>query len=198
MANPKTDAEVHAFESSTATGILFFMLFMYVLASLPFVYVFSFASKSSIMAFTNFFILNIIVCVVDAVIASVPVFMQNKTPENGPSKIFKIIEIIRTIFAVLLPSINCKHAISNILLRDDSTCIEIANAVQGTKLETNEKWLSKNRPGVGTELIIFCAQAIFWFIVLILIEKKIKCSCSCDSYDDEQNTQWNDSVSNND
>lgn len=194
----KTDAEYYTFKSGTATGYFFLMYFMYVLASLPFVYVFSFIPKSSIMAFTNFFILNVIVCVIDAVIASIPVFSQNNNPSAGPTKIYNTISNVRWIFAIVLPTVNLKHAISNIVFHDNSQCILVNNAMLGTKFATNEAWFSKNRPGVGTEFILFCAQMVFWWIMLMIVESRMRikqCCCSCGGgVDTDESDQWNDSV----
>ncbi|CAF1233873.1 unnamed protein product [Adineta ricciae] len=197
QANSKSDAEVRVFRESAAMGMFFFMWFMYVLASLPFVYVFSFIPKSSIMAFTNFFIINVIVCVVDAVASSVAVFTKNDNPAAGPTRTVTIITNIRWIFAALLPSINLKHAISNILLHSNNDCIAVSNAMVGTKLSINEPWLSKQRPGVGSEFIIFIVQILFWWIILMIVENRLRirqawqrCCCSDDSYSSDD---WNDS-----
>ena len=169
---------------------------MYVLASLPFVYVFSFISKSSIMAFTNFFILNIILSLFDTIIALFPIFSQNSNPSNGPSSSYNIIYIIRMIFAVLLPTVNFKHAVSNLILHENTQCIRISNAIVGTKFAINGPWFETNRPGIGTEFILFCVQTIFWTIVLIIIENRlrIKQFYSRQRNDQNESDQWNDSV----
>jgi len=192
----KTDAEVYAFRNSAAAGYFFLMLLMYVLASLPFAYVFSFISKSTIMAFTNFFILNVIISIVDAIIASFPVFSQNSNPSDGPTASYKGVSLIRTIFGILLPSVNLKHAIANLVLRDNSQCIRISNAILGTKFNINENYFAASRPGIGTEFILFVVQIIFWTIILMIIENKlrIKQCCSCQSDDFDESDQWKDSV----
>jgi hypothetical protein len=181
-----------------ATGYFFLMLLMYVLASLPFAYVFSFIPKTSIMGFTNFFILNIIICVIDAVANSFPVFTKNDTPSLGPTKTYTIVDNIRWIFAVLLPTINLKHAISNIQLHDSTICIAVSNAMLGTKLSVNEPWMSTSRPGVGAEFILFCVQIIFWWVILIIIENRLNirrgCQRCCRNEDLTMSNQWDDSV----
>ena len=175
------------------------MFFMYVLASLPFVYVFSFISKSSIMGFTNFFILNIILCVIDAVLASFPVFTKNDSPSSGPSKSYTTVNNIRSIFALILPTVNLKHALYNIQLHGSAECIAISNAMLGTKYSTTEPWMSTKRPGLGVEFILFCVQTIFWLIVLMIIENRLKIRqawqrCCGGDHHSIESDQWDDSV----
>jgi len=174
------------------------MLLMYVLASLPFAYVFSFIPKTSIMGFTNFFILNVILCVIDAVLASFPVFTKNDTPSLGPTKIYTTINGIRSIFALVLPTVNLKHAISNIQLHDDTVCISISNSILGTTFSSNALWMSTSRPGVGLEFIFFWVQIIFWWVVLIIVENRLNirrgCQRCCRNEDSTMSDQWDDSV----
>lgn len=172
------------------------MLFMYVLASLPFAYVFSFLSKSTIMAFTNFFILNVIVSIIDAIISSFPVFSQNPNPENGPTSSYRTINVIRTIFAIGLPSVNLKHAIANLVLHDNAQCIRISNSILGTKFVVNENFLATSRPGVGTEFVLFIVQTIFWTIILIVIERRSRTTLCCSSQDEDidESNHWKDGV----
>lgn len=174
------------------------MFLMYILASLPFVYVFSFIPKTSIMGFTNFFILNAILCIIDAVINSFTVFTKNDTPSSGPTRTFTLVTNIRSLFAVLLPTINLKHAISNIQLHSNAQCIGISNAMIGTSLSTNASWMSKDRPGVGSEFIIFFVQMLFWWLVLAIIESRLRIRQAwqrcCSEEDPTSTDQWNDSV----
>ena len=174
------------------------MLLMYVLASLPFVYVFSFIPKTAVMGFTNFFILNVIIIVIDAVAGSFPVFLGNDNPSAGPSGIYRVVELIRYIFALLLPSVNFKHTLANILVHNNDKCIRTSNSLLGTSLGVNESWLSTNKPGVGIQFIFFCVQTFFWFAILILIENRLRIRQArqrcCGSNDSEHNTEWNDQV----
>jgi len=174
------------------------MFLMYVLASLPFAYVFSFIPKTSIMGFTNFFILNVIICVIDAVASSFPVFTQNSTPSAGPSKTYTIVDNIRWIFAVLLPTVNFKHALSNIQLHNNTQCIYLSNSLLGTTFSTNEPWMSTSRPGVGAEFILFCVQIIFWCLILTIIENRLSIRQAwqrcCAREDSLLTDQWDDSV----
>lgn len=174
------------------------MALMYVLASLPFVYVFSFIPKTSIMGFTNFFILNIILCVIDAIMTSFPVFTKNDNPSAGPSKSYTTVNNVRWIFALILPTVNFKHALSNIQIHDNTQCVAISNAMLGTKLSTTEPWMSANRPGLGAEFILFCVQIIFWWIILIIIENGLSirqcCQRCCGDEDTVLSDQWDDSV----
>ncbi|UJR09005.1 hypothetical protein I4U23_013254 [Adineta vaga] len=196
-ANPKSGSEVRVYQQSAALGYFFLMFFMYVLASLPFVYVFSFIPKTSIMGFTNFFILNVIICIVDAVTNSFTVFTKNDNPSAGPSRVVTIVTNIRWIFAVLLPTINLKHAISNIQLHSNTECIAITNAMTGSKLATNEPWMSRQRPGVGAEFIIFVVQTLFWWFILMIVENRLRirqsCQRCCSSDDAISSENWNDS-----
>lgn len=171
---------------------------MYVLASLPFVYVFSFIPKSGVMAFTNFFILNVVLCVIDAVAASFTVFSPDSTSGSGPSQTYTIVTNIRLIFAILLPTVNLKHGLANILIHDSAECIVISNRLLGTNLLLDEAWMSMNRPGVGAEFILFCAQILFWWVILIIIENRSTIGRVCGrcrrSNNAESTDHWNDSV----
>jgi hypothetical protein len=174
------------------------MFLMYVFASLPFVYVFSFIPKSAVMGFTNFFILNVILCVIDAVLASFPVFSSQDAKTSGPTQTYTVINIIRSIVAFFLPTVNLKHALANILLHDNTQCIRTSNAILGTSFSINEAWMSTNKPGVGTEFIFFCVQTLFWFVILIIIESRLRIEQAwrrcCRSKDSESTDQWDDSV----
>ncbi|CAF2146243.1 unnamed protein product [Rotaria magnacalcarata] len=199
-ANPKSDAEVHVYQNSTAAGVFFLMFLMYTLASLPFAYVFSFIPKSSIMGFSNFFILNVIGCVIDAVISSFPVFIKNDTPSAGPTKIYSTISAIRYIGAVLLPTINLKQAIANIQLHENSACITSWNLLLGTKLSSTGSLMATSQPGVGTQFIIFIVQIAFWLVILAVVEhcSRVRkgrqgCCCGRDSSNAMLSEEWDDS-----
>ena len=174
------------------------MFLMYVLASLPFAYVFSFIPKSAIMGFTNFFILNVIICAIDAVSNSFTVFTENPTPSLGPTKTYTVVNNIRAIFAFLLPTVNLKHALYNIQLRQNTECIGIFNTLVGTKFTTTEQWMSTSKPGIGVEFLIFCAQIVLWWVILIIIENRLSIRQAwqrcCARGDSSVSDQWNDKV----
>ncbi|CAF1369748.1 unnamed protein product, partial [Rotaria sordida] len=198
VANPKSDAEVRVYQNSSVTGYFFLMFLMYTLASLPFAYVFSFIPNSSIMGFTNFFIINIIICIIDSVTNSFTAFVKNDTPSAGPTKAYTIVSIIRSIFAIILPTVNLKQALSNIQLHETIECISIYNSLIGTKLSVNDSLMSINRPGVGAQFIIFFVQIIFWWVILTVIESRRRirqCCCCCgnDSSDATSKDEWDDS-----
>ena len=171
---------------------------MYVLASLPFVYVFSFIPKTSVMGFTNFFILNVIIIVVDAIATSFPIFTGNDNPSAGTSRTYNVVEAIHFILAILLPTVNLKHALGNILIHNSANCIRISNRMLGTKFSETESWMSTSKPGVGSQFIIFCVQTAFWWVILILIENRLRIRqarqrcCGCNKT--KHNEHWNDRV----
>lgn len=180
------------------------MYLMYALASLPFAYVFSFIPSSSIIGFTNFFILNVIACVIDAVVSSTSIFIKNSSPSTGPSKAYSGVTIARSIFAILLPTVNLKQSLWNIELHETGECISMWNSIVGTSFASGGSFMSTKTPGVGAQFIIFFVQIIFWWVMLIVIENwnKIRrccsycccCCCSDDSADPELINQWDDSV----
>ena len=171
---------------------------MYVLASLPFVYVFSFIPESAVMGFTNFFILNVVISVIDAVAGTFPIFSGNTNPSAGPAPAYKVVEAIRLIFRLLLPAVNFKHTLANMLIHNNANCIRVFNGMLGTKFSENETWMSTQKPGIGEEFIIFCVQTLFWLVVLILIENRLTIRQArqrcCKSDHPEQNEQWDDRV----
>jgi hypothetical protein len=150
------------------------------------------------MGFTNFFILNVILCVIDAVLASFPVFSNRSAQTSGPSQTYTVVNIIRSIVAFFLPTVNLKHALANIILHDNGQCILTSNSMLGTSLSTNEPWMSTNRPGLGREFIFFCVQMLFWSVFLMIVESRLRIKQAwrrCCGYKDSQSTdQWNDSV----
>ena len=177
------------------------MFLMYTLASLPFAYVFSFIPKSTVMGFSNFFILNAVICVIDSILNSFTVFIENDTPSAGPTRTYRVVTAIATILAVLLPADNLKHALSNIQLHENTECISASNALIGTKFSANESLMAVGKPGVGGQFIIFLVQIIVWWIVLIVIENygriqqaRQRCCGNKDLSDSTPTDQWNDSV----
>ena len=202
-ANPKSEAEVRIYRDGTAMGYFFVLYLMYTLASLPFMYLFSFIPRTSVIGFTNFFILNVIANIIDAVINSFTVFTRNETPSLGTSSTFKVVTTIRTILACLLPSVNLKHALSNSQLHENKECIGIFNTYIGTKLSVNSSWTAMGKSGVGAELLIFFFQILSCWAILIVVESRTKIRQAwqrCSSKDDaalaaERSRDWDDSVS---
>ena len=174
------------------------MLLMYVLASLPFVYVFSFIPDSAVMGFTNFFILNVVISVIDAVAGTFPIFSGNANPSDGPAKAYTVVEGIRLIFRLLLPTVNFKHTLANVLIHNNKNCIRVSNSILGTSFSENESWMSTKKPGIGEEFIIFCVQTVFWWVILILIENRLRIQQArqrcCGSENVEYNDRWDDRV----
>jgi hypothetical protein len=173
------------------------------LASLPFAYVFSFAPRTSIIGFTNFFIVNVIANVIDAVINSFTIFSRNEQASAGPSRTYTAVNNFRSILAALLPSVNLKHALSNSQLHENGECVAIFNTFIGTKLNVNEVWTSMSKPGVGTQMLLFCLQTLVWTLLLIVVEnrrrrqllwERIRGKRNDGSSLADQASQWNDSV----
>ena len=164
-------------------------------------YLFSFIPSSSILGVTNFFILNVIGNVVDAVLNMVTIFTKNDSPSSGPSQTYTVVATIRTILACLLPSVNLKHGLSNSQLHVNTECISIINRFMGTKLSKDESWTSTERTGVGSELIIFLCQMLCCWVILIVVESrpKVRRAChGCCSGEDaasKRSRDWDDSVS---
>lgn len=195
------------YRNGEATGYFFLLLFLYTLASLPFAYCFSFIPRTSIIGFTNFFIINVIANVVDAVINSFTVFSRGGSDDVRPSRAYTAVSFVRWILAILLPSVNLKQSLANSQLHENRQCVSIFNALVGTSFATDETWRSTSRPGVGAQILIFCLQCIFWIIVLILIENKLQvrrffrkiCCCCCKKKSNavslEKSVRWNDAVS---
>ena len=150
------------------------------------------------MGFTNFFILNVIINVIDAVVGSFPVFTGNDNPSAGTSRTYNVVEAIRFIFGLVLPTVNLKHALSNILIHDSANCIRVSNTLLGTKFSENTAWMSTTKPGIGAEFIIFCVQTLFWWVILILIENRLRIRQArqrcCGSDDKAHNEHWDDRV----
>ncbi len=76
------------------------------------------------MSFTNFLILNIIISVIDTIMPF-PIFIRNDTLSLGSSKSYTTVNNICWMFALLLPTGNLKHALSNIFMITNNTNIII-------------------------------------------------------------------------
>jgi hypothetical protein len=160
------------------------MFMMYSLASLPLIYVYSFAPKSELIGFITFFIINVIVCFLDMVLAFMALFSQGQSSSLvlRLSKLSQTTNNIRWIVAVLFPSVNLKRSLFNIRLKSNPECISAVNLLMLTNYSSTEPWASVHEPGVGIEWIIFCAQMIFWWIILTLIERGSRIKLSCRRY----------------
>ncbi len=188
------------------------MIMMYSLASLPLIYVYSFSPNSELIGFINFFVINVVICFLDMVLAFMAVFSQSQSSitVTRVSKLSQITITIRWILAVLVPSVNFKRSLFNIRLKSNQQCVSALNSVMLTSYSYTTPWISLHEPGIGIEFLIFSAQMVFWWIILILIEKgsiiKLACRrfCGCDNdleqIDDENrpmgtvSMQWDDAV----
>ena len=202
-ATSKTQSEARIYRDGTALGYFLILYLLYSLASLPFMYLFSFIPRTSVIGVTNFFILNVIANVIDAVSHSFTVFTPNTSSSSGPSKTYTTVAGLRFILACLLPSVNLKHALSNSQLHENKDCIGTFNTYIGTDLSTSEAWSSRKEPGVGRQIVIFLFQILCCWVILMLVEirPKIRRACQgCCSEDDpalaaERSRSWDDSVS---
>ena len=170
------------------------MILMYCLASLPFIYVFSFAPSSELIGFIMFFVINIIACFFDMILNFIAVFSQAQTTgATGATNLTTVLTNLTWVLAVLFPSVNFKHALFNIRLKTNSDCVSSLNSLLFTSYSADEAWMSTKTPGLGAAFLIFCAQLIFWSIILVLIENgtsiKLGCRkcCKCDKELEEIN-----------
>jgi hypothetical protein len=161
---------------------------MYSLTSLPLIYVYSFSPKSELIGFINFFVINVVACFLDMVLVFLALFSQGSSTTTvvRVSKLASMTNIIRWVVAVVFPCVNFKHALFNIRLKSNPDCVTAYNSFMLTNYVYTEPWTSLHEPGVGIQLIIFCAQMCFWWIILTLVEKgsriKLGCRrfCGCD------------------
>ena len=190
---------MRTFQSGDATGYFFILFFLYSLASLPMAYSYSFRPRTSIIGLTNFFIINAMANIVDAIVNSVTVFRRNENPSAGPSQLYRTITNVRWILAGLFPSVNLKHGLFNSQLHEDRQCIITFNRYIGTSLSVNEPWNAMNKPGLGTQILIFFIQIFFWTAILTIVERRAHrgqiCCGSNSSSDPDEEQIWNDTVS---
>jgi hypothetical protein len=181
------------------------------------IYVYSFVPKSELIGFINFFVINVVGCFLDMVLAFMALFSQGQsTSTTRLSRLASIMSSIRWVVSALFPSVNLKRALYNIRLKSNSDCVSALNSLMLTNYSYKEPWMAAREPGLGIEFIIFCGQLIFWWIILTLIENgrymKLKCRRSCGSDNDLEKTdggnqndsengtggvvtnQWNDAV----
>ncbi|CAF4147319.1 unnamed protein product [Rotaria sp. Silwood2] len=188
IGNTNIESEVHIYINTEQIGYFLLMIIMYSLASLPLIYVYSFSPKSELIGFINSFVINIVVCFFDMVLAFMALFSQaQSTNTTRVSRLTSIVNNIRWLIAVLFPCVNFKHSLFNIRLKSSQDCISSLNSLMFTNYSFNESWMSTRAPGVGIQFIIFVVQMTFWWIILILIEKgtsiKLGCRrcCGCEN-----------------
>lgn len=174
---------------------------MYSLASLPFVYVFSFAVKRELIGVINFFLLNVLICFADMILSFLVTVVQEKgsSDQNRMATGAIAVNSIRWILSVLLPTVNLKHALSNIRLHSDRDCITSINSIMGTNYAYDESWMSIHEPGLGLQFLIFCVQIFIWWLILLFIEsftiiKQAWQRCRSKNEDITETFEYDDSV----
>ncbi|CAF4744310.1 unnamed protein product [Rotaria sp. Silwood1] len=165
-------AEVQIYITDQHMGYLFLMFILYSLASLPFIYVYSFIPGTELIGFIIFFIVNVLVCFLDVVLGFIGVFSGSKPLPDGTlvNRTGTIMTNIRWVLSALFPTVNLKHALFNIRLRSSDLCIAAVNSVMGTNYSSNEPWMSLSEPGLGIQFLIFIGQMIFWWFIVIFLE----------------------------
>lgn len=206
--------EAHIYANTQQLGYFFLMILMYCSASLPLMYVYSFNPKSALIGFINFFIINVIACFLDMVMAFMALFSQGQlTTVTRLTRLTTITNDIRWVISVIFPSVNFKRALFNIRLKSNSECTSALNSILLTNYTIDEPWPSLREPGLGLQILIFSLQTIVCWLLLILIEQRhsIKLRwrhwCGCDNQLEETHneksldpkmgtlaTSWNDSV----
>ena len=196
-------------------GYFFLMILMHCLASLPLIYVYSFNPRSALIGFINFFVVNVIVCFLDMVMAFMALFSQSQL--SAPirlTKLTRVTIIVRWVTAVIFPSVNFKRALFNIRLKSSKECISALNSILLANYDVDGSWPSLREPGLGLQILIFLLQTITWWLLLTIIERRrsmnlqLRRYCGCDkpleetrteepAHDDVKKvpTSWDDSVS---
>ncbi|CAF4058228.1 unnamed protein product, partial [Adineta steineri] len=179
-ANPNIQSEVHIYINYFQSLYFFATIMMYSLASLPLIYVYSFSPKSELIGFINFFVVNVVACFLDMVLAFMGLFSQSQsTNATHVSKLSSLVLNIRWAVAVLFPSVNFKRSLFNIRLRSNPDCVSAMNSIMFTNYSATEPWTSLREPGIGIEFVIFCIQMLFWWIILAIIENKVNIKLAC-------------------
>lgn len=154
-------------------GLFFLLILLYCAASLPLIYVYSFSPKSALLGFINFFIVNVVACFLDMLLAFIALFSQGQlTTITRLTRLSSIMNTIRWVVAVLFPSVNFKRSLFNLRLRSSYDCMSVLNSILFTNYSFDEPWTSILEPGVGIQIVIFCAQSFFWLMILLLIENR--------------------------
>ncbi|UJR36715.1 hypothetical protein I4U23_029431 [Adineta vaga] len=179
-SNPDPESEVHIYLKSQQ-GINFFaMSIMYSLASLPMIYVYSFSPKSELIGFINFFVINVVACLLDMVLTFMALFSQSQSGSSTRiTRLSSIMANMRWLITALFPTVNLKRALFNIRLKSSQECVSAVNSIMLTNYSYNEAWLSLREPGLGILFVIFSIQMVFWWSILTLIEKRINLKLGC-------------------
>ncbi|CAF3610572.1 unnamed protein product [Rotaria sordida] len=166
-------AEVQIYVPDQYIGYFFLMFVLYSLASLPYIYVYSFIPSTELIGFIIYFIVNVLICFLDVVLGFIGVFSGSQKLPDGSlvNRTGTIMTNIRWVLSVIFPTVNLKHALFNIRLRSSDSCIAAVNSVMGTNYSSNEPWMSLNEPGLGIQFLIFIGQMIFWWFIIVFIEK---------------------------
>ena len=161
-------------------GLFCLLILLYCAASLPLIYVYSFNPKSALVGFINFFIVNVIACFLDMILAFMALFSQGQlTSISRLTRLSSITNTIRWIVAVLVPSVNFKRSLFNLRLRSSSDCMSVLNSILLTNYSFDESWTSIREPGVGVQVVIFLAQTSFWWLMLLIIENRKEIQLLC-------------------
>lgn len=186
-ATSNVQSEVYTYKNTEAPGYFLLMILMYSLASLPLIYVFSFAPKSELIGFISFFIINAVGCFFDMILDFISVFSQaqavSATSRTGLSLVMLNLSWV---LKVLFPSVTFKSALFNIRLKTNAECVSALNSLFFTSYDGTGSWMAIDSPGLAIPFIIFCCQMIFWWVILILIENgtniRLICRrcCKCD------------------
>ncbi|CAM4928643.1 unnamed protein product [Rotaria socialis] len=183
-ANPVPNVEVKIYQGTAQIGYFFLLYVMFSLASLPFMYSYSFIPQSELIGFIMFLMLNALVCFIDMVFGFIALFSQ-ASPSASLTEIgttARSMLILRALLAGIFPTINFKQALYNIRLRSDPNCISAINAILITNYSPDVPWASLNEPGIGLQLVIFAGQMVLWWIFLACIENRTsmrKYVCCC-------------------
>ncbi|CAM4813346.1 unnamed protein product [Rotaria magnacalcarata] len=172
--NPDPNVEVKIYQGTAQIGYFFLLYVMFSLASLPFMYSYSFIPQSELIGFIMFLMLNVLVCFIDMVFGFIALFSQ-ASPSASLTEIgttARSMLIIRGILAGIFPTINFKQALYSIRLRSDPNCISAINAIMVTNYSPDVPWTSLNQPGIGLQLVIFAGQIVLWWIFLACIENR--------------------------
>ncbi|CAF1000356.1 unnamed protein product [Rotaria sordida] len=166
-------AEVQIYVPDQYIGYFFLMFVLYSLASLPYIYVYSFIPSTELIGFIIYFIVNVLICFLDVVLGFIGVFSGSQKLPDGSlvNRTGTIMTNIRWVLSVIFPTVNLKHALFNIRLRSSDSCIAAVNSVMGTNYSSSEPWMSLNEPGLGIQFLIFIGQMIFWWFIIVFIEK---------------------------
>ncbi|CAF1280253.1 unnamed protein product [Rotaria sordida] len=184
VVHPNPEVEVQIYKGTEQISYFFLLYVMYSLASLPFMYSYSFIPESELIGFIMFLIVNVFACFFDMVLGFIAVFSQ-ASPSSSTDKMgttTQVMLILRLILAGFFPTVNFKQSLFNIRLRSDPTCVSVINSIMITNYSSDEPWTSLNEPGIGLQLVIFTVQIVVWWTILTCIENRVKIGqliCCC-------------------